>query len=87
MSETPITARVDTLEQQLAQITNVQAQNANAIIALVNAIDRLCTDIDDRFIASDVRLAVMEKQLTALNESNRLLAELITTRLPPPSNE
>ena len=58
---------------------HVQVQNANAIAALVNVIDRLRTDVD-------ARLTAVEKQLTALNESNQLLTELITTRLPPPTN-
>jgi hypothetical protein len=83
----PIIARVDTLERQLAQVIDMQSQNANAVIALVNAIDRMRTRGDDRFMAVESRLVAMENQLAALNRSNQLIAELIATRLPPKASE
>ncbi len=73
----PIPARVDTLEHQMAQ-------NTSAIIALVNAIDRLRTDMDHRFVGVDTRLTAIERQLEVIHQSNQLLAELLSTRLPPP---
>jgi hypothetical protein len=79
----PLITRVDRLERDLAQITDTQRQNTNAISALINAIDGLRASIDIRLTAVDGRLTAMEKQLAALNQSNQLLAELITTRLPP----
>jgi hypothetical protein len=66
----PIIARVDAVEHQIAQ-------NANAIAALVNAVDHMRSSFDGR-------LAAIESQLAALNENNKLLAELIITRLPDP---
>lgn len=94
MSETPtpygspsITQRMETVERQIAQVTDVQAQNANAIVALVDAIDRLRSGVDDHFVAVEARMNGVEAQLAALNRSNQLLAELITARLPLPPKE
>lgn len=81
----PLITRVDHLERDLALITDTQQQNTNAISALINAIDGLRASVDIRLTAVDGRLTAMEKQLAALNQSNQLLAELITSRLPPPS--
>ncbi len=69
--------RVDAIERQIAQITDVQAKNANAIAGLINAVDGLRGSVDSRLVA-------IERQLIALNENNRLLTELIITRLPDP---
>lgn len=94
MSETPapygspsITQRMEMVEQQIVRVTDVQTQNANAIVALVDAIDRLRAGVDDHFVAVEARLNGVEAQLAALNRSNQLLAELITARLPPPLKE
>ena len=79
-------ARVETLEHQIVQVTEVQVQNTNAIGALVNAIDRLRSGVDSHFLVVEARLTAMESQLAALNQSNQLLADLLATRLPPPSS-
>lgn len=90
MSETPtpygssITQRVETVEQQILQVTAVQAQNTQTISALIHAVDQLRSGVDAHFVAVEARLAGMENQLAALNRSNQLLAELLTSRLPPP---
>lgn len=90
MSETPtpygssITQRVEAVEQQITHIADMQEQNTNAISALIHAVDQLRSGVDAHFIAVEARLAGMENQLAALNRSNQLLAELLTSRLPPP---
>jgi hypothetical protein len=52
-----------------------QEQNTQAIGALIRA-------VDSQRVSTDNRLSAVEKQLAALVESNKLLAELITSRLP-----
>jgi hypothetical protein len=76
----PLVSRVEAVERQIALIADIQEKNTTAIAALVNSVDRMRA-------SSDSRLAAIERGLTALNESNRLLADLITSRLPPPAIE
>lgn len=66
----PLLTRVDALER-------VTEQNASAIAGLINSVDRMRVSFDSR-------LTAIESQLAALNESNKLLAELIIKRLPDP---
>lgn len=83
----PLITRVETLELRISQIADAQTQNTNAISALINAIDGLRASVDIRLTSVDGRLTAMEKQIIALNQSNLLLAELITSRLPPPTSD
>lgn len=84
----PLTTRVETLERRISQIADAQTQNTSAIGALINSIDSLRASVDIRLTAVEGRLTAMEKHLVALNQSNQLLAELITSRLPaPPTTE
>lgn len=66
----PLLTRVDALER-------VAEQNASAIAGLINSVDRMRASFDSR-------LTAIESQLVALNENNKLLAELIIKRLPDP---
>lgn len=84
MSERPITQRVEAVEQQITHVASVQAQNTSAIPALIHAIDQLRSGVDTHFAVVEARLSAMETQLAALNRSNQLLAELLSSRLPPP---
>lgn len=82
-----LSARVDTVERQISLIIDAQSKNTNAIAGLINAVDGLRASIDTRMATFDARMTAMEKQLVALNESNRLLIDLITSRLPVPPKE
>lgn len=76
----PIVTRVERVERDLVRLADSQEKNASAIAALVNSVDQMRSTFDSR-------LATIERGIAALNESNRLLIELITSRLPPPANE
>jgi hypothetical protein len=73
----PLVSRVEAVERQISLIADIQEKNAGAIAALVNSVDHMRTNFDSR-------LADIERGITALNESNRLLVDLITSRLPAP---
>jgi hypothetical protein len=76
----PLITRVERVERDLVRIADIQAQNVNAIAGLVNAVDQMRSTFDSR-------LAAIETQLSAIHQSNQLLIELLTSRLPPPAKE
>lgn len=75
-----ITTRVDALEQRLAAIETAYEQHKGVISALVNTLDSFRYSVDGR-------LTAINQQLAAIQQSNQVLVELITSRLPPPAKD
>lgn len=92
MSETPqsystgdpvpptIPDRVEELEQQYYAIMTALTQHTNSIAALVNLMDRFRFSVDSR-------LTQINQQLAEVQQSNRVIIDLINTRLPPPDSK
>jgi hypothetical protein len=64
------------LAARLAEVERKQDLHTETLTSLIYSIDRIRENTDDR-------LKVVEKQLSALVETNHIIIDMLNTRLPP----